>query len=96
MQTITISREQKIAAIQLALAFAVGDAKEIRYGIVQEAVVNPQDNPTSTDLRYYANVKTLFPDAVELDEVSTRDIREMFAAALHSFEEQNHLETLLD
>jgi hypothetical protein len=95
----TISREEKIAAINLALAFAVGDAKELRYGPVQSMLNRTEEElacPFPVDARMDAALKVPFPDAEVLDDVSTSDIREMFATALRSFEEANALSSMLD
>jgi hypothetical protein len=94
----TVSREQKIAAIQLALAFAVGDRKEIRYGAVQEAL-NRDEEEADNDpclARMDEAIRTLFPNANVLDDISTSEIGELFEAVLHDFEKVNSLPSMID
>jgi len=98
MGTIIVSREQKIAAIQLALAFAVGDAKELRYGPVQSALNrDPEEVDHDPTLGVMDSaIRTLFPNANVLDDVSTSNIRALFEAVSHDFERANKLESMVD
>ncbi len=94
----TVSREQKIAAIQLALAFAYGDRKEIRYGAVQSAL-NRDEEEADHDpciARMDEAIRTLFPNANELDDISTSEIGDMFEAVLLDFEKKNDLKSMID
>jgi hypothetical protein len=96
--TVTVSREQKIAAIQLALAFAYGDRKEIRYGAVQSAL-NRDEEEADNDpciARMDEAIRTLFPNANVLDDVSTQDIGDIFEAVLRDFETHNELQSMID
>jgi len=92
--TTTLTRHQKINAIHIALVLARDAAKSIRYDLVQDALHENINEPSPSVNRMRAAIKTLFPEARRLHDVTTTDIELLFAAVTHDFERANLLSTL--
>jgi hypothetical protein len=94
MATATLTRDQQINAIHIALVLAIDAAKSVRYDLVQDALHENINEPSPSVNRMRTAIKTLFPEAHCLDDVTTSDIEHLFAAVIHDFERANHIASI--